>query len=682
MIFHIFNCLYLAILIVAAVLTRATARRIAGAVAGGLAYGVVAPGIIALGRKAGLWRMALTWTPYLRSLMLINFALSAYVYLVTWRIDRRFGWRGLAVVVLILAVIGPPRDYAFMAKFPEWGAFAPGVAPVLAVAANYVLLVLVGHGVMRLAAGPSGADHLARRPLEVVLTSRRNGSGSTQADHRFAFHCFSRVIDGRMSPRGPRVDPPKLSAQVGDSLVTQDAVDRVAGRPQRAGPVMQKSGSGGRRATEGKRIVLTTLGSLGDLHPYIALALELRARGHEPILATSEAYRHKVEPLGIGFQPIRPDEPDWTADPGLMARLMDARKGGEAVIREYVMPNLRQTFEDTVNAIKGADLVVSHVITFTTRLAAETRGVPWVSSMLQPFGFFSAHDPPVLAPGPYLAWFRPLGPAFHRLIFGLARRVSRPWSEPWHQLRAEIGLPPAPDPLFEGQHAPSLVLALFSRSLAEKQLDWPPQTIVTGFPFYDRGDEPGLPAGLGEFLDAGHPPIVFTLGSSAVRDAGRFYEEGAAAAKALGRRAVLLIGKDARNRLRNLPDGVAAFEYAPYSELFPRASAIVHQGGVGTTAQAMRAGKPMLIMPYSHDQPDHAARMKRLGIGRSISRARFTAPRAAAELKRLLDDPVYARRASEVGERVRSEDGVGTACDALEAVLAGAEAARAETTVH
>jgi hypothetical protein len=150
--------------IVVAVLTRATAWRIGGAVAGGGAYGVVALGVIAVGEKAGMWHMALTWEPYLLTLMLINFALSAYIYLVTWRIARRFGWRGLTVVVIAVAIIGPPRDYAFMAKYPEWGAYSPGVAPVLAVAANYVLLVLVGHGVMRLVAGPAGVDRLASRP--------------------------------------------------------------------------------------------------------------------------------------------------------------------------------------------------------------------------------------------------------------------------------------------------------------------------------------------------------------------------------------------------------------------------------------------------------------------------------------------------------------------------------------
>ena len=112
-----------------------------------------------------------------------------------------------------------------------------------------------------------------------------------------------------------------------------------------------------------------------------------------------------------------------------------------------------------------------------------------------------------------------------------------------------------------------------------------------------------------------------------------------------------------------------AFDYAPYSELFPRAAAIVHQGGVGTTAQAMRSGRPMLVMPYSHDQPDNAERLKRLGIARSISRHRYNPARAAAELGHLLDNPAYSQRASEVGDQMRQEDGVRVACDALEALL-------------
>ncbi len=422
-----------------------------------------------------------------------------------------------------------------------------------------------------------------------------------------------------------------------------------------------------------RRIVLTTFGSLGDLHPYIAIALGLQARGHEAVIATSSFYRHKIEALGIGFHAVRPDHPDLEANPDLMRRIMDRRKGSEVVIRELMMPVLRETYEDMLEAAEGADLLVSHVLTFTTRLVAEKMSIPWASTFLQPLGLFSVYDPPVLPPAPFLSKLRFLGPAFHRALFWSAKRRVRSWVEPWHRLRAEIGLPPTLEsPLFEGQNSPSLVLALFSKLLANKQPDWPPQTVITGFPFYDQEGEGVMPPELLRFLDAGPPPLVFTLGSSAVLDAGMFYEHSAAAAKLLDRRAVLLIGKDPRNRSASLPDGIVTFEYAPFSQLFLRAAAIVHQGGIGTTAQAMRSGRPMLVMPYAHDQPDNAARVTRLGIGRTIPRHRYTPARASAELRHLLDDPIYGQRASAVGEQVRREDGVRATCDALEGLLRNA----------
>ncbi len=423
-------------------------------------------------------------------------------------------------------------------------------------------------------------------------------------------------------------------------------------------------------ARRSKRIVFTTFGSLGDVHPYIAIALGLQARGHDTVIATSGFYRQKIESLGIGFRALRPDLPEPALAPELMRRIMNRHTGSECVIREIMMPALRDSYEDTLAAVEGADLVVSHVLTFTTRLVAEKKGIPWASTFLQPLGLFSAYDPPVMPQALYLSKLRFLGPVFHRLLFRCAKWSVRAWSEPWHSLRAELGLPPTSDsPLFEGQNSPYLVLAMFSKWFADKQPDWPAQSIVTGFPFHEQDGEAAIPSELVCFLDAGPPPIIFTLGSSAVSDAGPFYDHSAAAARLLGRRAVLLVGKDPRNRPASLPDGVAAFDYAPYAELFPRAVAIVHPGGVGTTAQAMRAGHPMLVMPYAHDQPDNAAHVVRLGIARTISRQRYDPARAAAELRHLLDNPDYSRRAAEIGELVRKENGVGAACDALEALL-------------
>jgi rhamnosyltransferase subunit B len=419
-----------------------------------------------------------------------------------------------------------------------------------------------------------------------------------------------------------------------------------------------------------RRIVLTTFGSLGDLHPYIAIALGLQNRGHEAVIATGGYYRQKIEGQGIGFRAVRPDYPDLDADPDLIRRIMDQRKGSECIIREFMMPVLRESYEDTLAAAEGADLLVSHPLTFTIRLVVEKKGIPWASTFLQPLGLFSGYDPPVLPQAPFLSKLRFLGPAFLRPLFWCAKWSVRSWSEPWHRLRAEIGLPPTSEsPLFEGQHSPSLVLAMFSKLFADKQPDWPRQAVITGFPFYDQDCEAGLSPELLRFLDAGPSPLVFTLGSSAVLDAGTFFDHSATAAKLLSRRAVLLVGNEPRNRPASLPEGVVAFDYAPYSELFPRAAAIVHQGGIGTTAQAMRSGRPMLVMPYAHDQPDNAERVTRLGIARTISRYRYNPVRAAAELRHLLDNPAYSNRGSEVGAQIGQEDGVEAACDALEGLL-------------
>ena len=209
--------------------------------------------------------------------------------------------------------------------------------------------------------------------------------------------------------------------------------------------------------------------------------------------------------------------------------------------------------------------------------------------------------------------------------------------------------------------------------LADRQPDWPPQTIQTGFPFYDRDGAGGLPAELARFLDDGPPPVVFTLGVTAAMVAGPFFEHSIAAAQRLGRRAVIIAGKNRRDRPASLPDGVAVFDYAPFSELFPRAAAVVHAGGIGTSGLAMRSGRPMLVVPHAHDQPENAQRLARLGIARTISPRRYTPARVAAELTRLLDDPAFSRRAAEVGEKVRQEDGVRAACDALEALLQDAQ---------
>ena len=226
------------------------------------------------------------------------------------------------------------------------------------------------------------------------------------------------------------------------------------------------------------------------------------------------------------------------------------------MIRELILPVLRESYEDTLAASEGADLLVSHSIAYATRLVSETTGIPWVSTIITPTGLWSAFDPPLMPgfPGVSKA-LRPLGPLFWGPVGRSLKWATRSWAGPWYRLRKELGLPPsAGNPLVDG-HSPSLVLALFSEVLAAKQTDWPPQTLVTGFPMYDQNGEAGLPPDLERFLDAGPPPIVFTVGFSAVTVAGRFFEDSIAAARALGRRAVL-VGKRIGRTQTPLPEGV------------------------------------------------------------------------------------------------------------------------------
>jgi MGT family glycosyltransferase len=401
----------------------------------------------------------------------------------------------------------------------------------------------------------------------------------------------------------------------------------------------------------------------------MAVALELKARGHRAVIATTDYYREKVEAAGIEFHAVRPDLPPLVDVPELVAKIMDVKTGGEFLIKELLMPHVRDSYEDLSLATRRADLLLTHVATFAGPIVAQVSGIPWISSVLAPLSFFSADDPIVPPPAPGITRLLRLHPSIARKFNGYMKRATASWIENVYQLRSELGLPRGEHPLFEGQHSPTMVLAMFSKALGQTQPDWPRQTTITGFPFYDRKDETGMSPALERFLDDGEPPIVFTLGSSAIYVAKDFYQQSIAAARQLKRRAVLLIGDPVNLPAEPLPASIIAFEYAPFGQILPRAAAIVHQGGVGTSGQAMRAGVPELVVPFNHDQPDNAMRIARLGIGRSLARRKYKARKVAAELDELLSKAGYARKAAEVGRIVSAEDGARAAADAIETVL-------------
>lgn len=414
-----------------------------------------------------------------------------------------------------------------------------------------------------------------------------------------------------------------------------------------------------------KRIILATIGSLGDLHPLIAIGATLRKRGHSIAFATTDLYHSKIEHLNFEFFPLRPSSASSGRD--LIRFVLDLKRGPERLLREVLFPALRETYDDLYTAAHGADFLLAGEIVYAAPLVAEKVGLKWATYVTSPMSFFSAHDPPVLPAHPWLAKLYRFGPSFNGVVIDLAKRITDVWCEPVRQLRRELKLTPAPHPMFEGKYSPWLTLAGFSPVLAKPQRDWPPNTIVTGFTFYDGKDEGAqwsLPPVLKSFLDTSEPPIVFTLGSAAVHAPGRFFEESARAAVMLKRPVVLLTGDNPPPA--DLPVGAIASSYAPFSEIFPRARAVVHSGGIGTVSQALRAGRPTVVTPYGFDQPDNAARLERLGTSLTIHRGVYTAKRVITQLKGLLQEPQYVERAINLARRVSNEDGVRVACDAIE----------------
>ena len=418
------------------------------------------------------------------------------------------------------------------------------------------------------------------------------------------------------------------------------------------------------------RFLFSTLGSLGDVHPYIAVARALVSQGHEAVIASAEDYRMLIEGAGVEFVAVRPGMAEQGDYQTLVKKVFDPWRGPEYLIRCVVMPHLREAYECLLTASEGADVVVSHPLAMALPLVAEKRGIPRVATVLSPMSFMSLYDPPVIGAAPWLHTLRVFGPGFNRFLLTLVKRGVRHWEAPLRELRRELGLAPMQHPaIFEGQFSPLLNLALFDPHLAQPQPDWPDNTRICGSPVFDGApSDPAALDDLEQFLANGEAPIVFALGSSAVWIAGDFWDKAIAATFALGRRAVLLTGPAVPE---SLPDTIRAYSYLPYSMVFPHAAVIVHQAGVGTLAQAMRAGRPQLIVPVAFDQADNAQRARNLGLARTVPFRKATAQLLAPELSMLLDSASYADAAHRMAASLEEVDGATCAAQALIAFAQG-----------
>jgi len=411
------------------------------------------------------------------------------------------------------------------------------------------------------------------------------------------------------------------------------------------------------------RLAFASIGSLGDLHPMLAMAVAATRRGHDVVVAAAPGYAANVARAGLEFHPLRPAIPE---DSESLAYYFDMKRGPRRLLRDMIFADVAATHEDLSGASRGADLLVVAELLYTASIAAADEGIPWLNVVLAPTSLLSATDPCVLAPAPWLHKFRHLGPWLHRLAYCLGRIEGRMWAGGYYRFRRSRGLPAGGNPIFDSKHSPFGTLAMFPEFLALPQPDWPKETVQAGFPFYDQGSEVEL---VRDFLKCGSPPVVFTLGSIVAHFEPSFYQAAAEAAQILGRRAILLTGRNAAVP-QNLPESILTVNYAPLHSVLPHACAIVHAGGIGTCAEALKAGLPSVVIPYSFDQPDNAARLRRLGVAEILPRNAITARNLAAKLEVLLKTPAAANAAAQLAGRINPQEALDQALDKMESVAA------------
>jgi UDP:flavonoid glycosyltransferase YjiC (YdhE family) len=328
----------------------------------------------------------------------------------------------------------------------------------------------------------------------------------------------------------------------------------------------------------------------------------------------------------------------------------DPRRGAARLMGEILFPAVRDTYADLLAAVQGADFLVAGELVYAAPLVAATLGLPWANATLSPQSFLSTYDACVLTQLPQIYPLRHLGRWPYRLLFRLFRSRASAWAAPLLALQRELGIPASANLLFEGKFSPHLVLALFPSALAAPQPDWPQALVQTGFPYLDQQPNPKTAKEIATFLAAGEAPIVFTLGSTVVYLAKDFYQIAAEVAQKLGRRAILLLGKNPRPSAP--ADQILCIDYAPHGLVFPGAVAIVHHGGVGSCAEVIRAGRPALIIPFGFDQPDNAQRLRRLGVSRILQSNHISRDTLLQNLRALLADTAMRDRSLAVSRRI------------------------------
>jgi UDP:flavonoid glycosyltransferase YjiC (YdhE family) len=411
-------------------------------------------------------------------------------------------------------------------------------------------------------------------------------------------------------------------------------------------------------------VILCAIGSSGDVHPFVGIGRALRQRGYRVTVITAGYFRGLVEQAGLECVDPLPDLDfrEMIRNP----RIWHPLHGTRTIIDHAVRPLLEPVYRSILDhQTPGHTLVCGSSLAFGARVAQEAQGIPLVSIHLSPMLFRSDFEGPAL---PVLCVHR--GPIWFRrlqwwLIDSVSDRVICPWL---NEFRGRFGLPPVRRVFREWMHSPLRLIAMFPEWFAPRQPDWPARTRLTGFPLYSEEGVVEPARDVVEFIDAGPPPLVFTPGSANVYG-GDFFEAAADACRRLGHRGLLLT-RFPEQVPASLPDGVRHADFVPFRWLLKQSALLVHHGGIGSMSQALAAGVPQVIMPMGFDQCDNAARVARLGVGRSLLPKHFRGQALATMIRELLDDSAVAGRCRAIAARLADADGIERACDEIESAWA------------
>ena len=411
-------------------------------------------------------------------------------------------------------------------------------------------------------------------------------------------------------------------------------------------------------------VLLLTIGSAGDVHPFIGLGLALKRRGHRVKVITNPYFGDAVARCGLELVPL--GTVDLFRQSLANPDLWHVRRG-TSVVFDLVLNGLRETYDAVAsNYIAGETVLVSSSLGLAGRIAQDKLKIPTATVHLSPAQFRSLIAPPIL-PGLWMPAWLPMW--VKRQIWAGGDRfvIDRMLAPRINQLRRDVNLPAVDGILREFWNSPDLVLGLFPDWFCPPQTDWPPQTQLTGFPLYDESDTSNIDPVLDDFLHSGPPPIVFTPGS-AMHHGHRFFASSVKACLKLQSRGILLT-RHAEQLPKQLPDSIRHFEYAPFSRILPRVAALVHHGGIGTSAQAMAAGCRQLVTPFAHDQFDNAQRLQQLGVARVIKAKSYTASRAMRELALLLRDDQVTGACRSVASKFEGDRSIEKTCGLIESLM-------------